>query len=104
MLACILLHPGLGLGPGYAGLHPQGRKEGKGVCKRKEGRPKRRWSECTTEDLNSIGAVGAEVQGRMSWRKRVEFAPGTQPRETAHRRRLYKSWLEVQSVLHLLTF
>jgi len=48
------------------------------VGKRKRARSKRRWSDCTKEDLNSIGAVDEDTQDRVSWRKRVRTGDPTQ--------------------------
>lgn len=36
------------------------------IGNRKRGRSNRRWSDCTKEDLNSVLAVGADAQARVS--------------------------------------
>jgi len=41
------------------------------VGKRKRGRPKRRWSECNQEELESIGAVPTDAADRSKWRSLV---------------------------------
>jgi len=46
------------------------------VGKRKLGRPKRRWSDCTKEDLNR--AVGEDVQESAGWGKRVHIGDRAQ--------------------------
>lgn len=55
------------------------------VGKRKRGGPKRRWSDCTKEELNSIGAVGEDAKDRVGEK---ESPPVTSPRKTSCRKRI----------------
>jgi len=53
-------------------------KKADGDDGRERERPKRCWSDCTVEDLNSIG-VGENAQDRAIWRKRVRTGDPTTP-------------------------
>ena len=41
------------------------------VGTRKRGRPKRRWSDCNREDLESIGAVTNDAKDRKKWKRMI---------------------------------
>jgi len=64
------------------------------VGKRKRGRPKRRWSECNREELESIGAVPTDAADRSKWSLVCtgDPAPATphQRERASGRRRIYQ--------------